>query len=266
MWGFGPGQIDLLQKRDNMSDWGNKDIDDSVRFDYAWKWFDFHADQRMKMFNYQVIVFGIFATGVVTAIDKGLADVAAILCLIAGSLAIIFSRLDSRNQRLLSLGEDVLAELEKTRIFVGFPPIQTDRDPTNAPVKYAILWREREEERPPANQPYYDQWWQDAWAGKHRFWMRKIAFILALLFFASASGIWHFRAGIDARAPKPDAAATATPDTASKQGNASPITVVAPIQMIAPQPTAPAVSSGAANLHQPGGDSNKRLDNPAPGK
>lgn len=25
---------------------------EKMRFDYAWKWFNYHADQRMKMFNF----------------------------------------------------------------------------------------------------------------------------------------------------------------------------------------------------------------------
>jgi hypothetical protein len=37
------------------------DVSDLVKlqFDYAWKWFSFHADQRVKMFNFMLVVFGI---------------------------------------------------------------------------------------------------------------------------------------------------------------------------------------------------------------
>src|SRR3954462_11298895 len=32
-----------------------------LRADYAWKWFDLHAKQRMTLFNYFLIIAGIFA-------------------------------------------------------------------------------------------------------------------------------------------------------------------------------------------------------------
>jgi hypothetical protein len=35
-----------------------------LQFDFAWKWFAYHADQRVKMFNFMLIVFGIFRRGV----------------------------------------------------------------------------------------------------------------------------------------------------------------------------------------------------------
>ncbi len=86
-----------------MGDWGKGDVDDSVRFDYAWKWFAFHADQRTKMFNYMLIVFGIVAAGVVAALDKNFDYVAAVLCVLASFLAGAFCLLDGRNQRLVRM-------------------------------------------------------------------------------------------------------------------------------------------------------------------
>jgi ABC-type uncharacterized transport system permease subunit len=41
-------------------------------FDYAWKWFAFHAEQRTKMFNFMLIVLGIFATAIAGTLDKQL--------------------------------------------------------------------------------------------------------------------------------------------------------------------------------------------------
>jgi hypothetical protein len=70
-----------------------------VQFDYAWKWFSFHADQRVEMFNFMLVAFGIFATAVVSSVDKGLPkEVSIALCLLASALALIFVRLDRRNR------------------------------------------------------------------------------------------------------------------------------------------------------------------------
>jgi hypothetical protein len=73
-----------------------------LQFDYAWKWFSYHADQRVKMFNYMLLIFGIFAAGLINALDKNLPKVAAVcLAFFAAILAVIFSLLDRRNRDLV---------------------------------------------------------------------------------------------------------------------------------------------------------------------
>src|SRR4051812_49073283 len=43
-----------------------------LRADYAWKWFDLHAKQRMTLFNYFLIVAGILANGILLTLkDPG---------------------------------------------------------------------------------------------------------------------------------------------------------------------------------------------------
>jgi hypothetical protein len=70
------------------------------------------------MFNFMLIVFGIFATAIVTAIDKHLAPgFTAALCFIAAAVAAIFVLLDWRNRDLLRLAEELLTNLEKNVIF-----------------------------------------------------------------------------------------------------------------------------------------------------
>ena len=78
-----------------------------LQFDFAWKWFAYHADQRVKMFNFMLIVFGIFAAGLVNALDKHVPKPAVVLfAFFAGILALVFSLLDRRNRDLVWLGED----------------------------------------------------------------------------------------------------------------------------------------------------------------
>src|SRR2546426_8592306 len=81
-----------------------------VRFDYAWKWFNFHADQRTKMFNFMLIGFGIFATAIVSAIEKKLLLDAMVLSGAAVLLAITFGLLDRRNRQLYVVAMDVLID------------------------------------------------------------------------------------------------------------------------------------------------------------
>ena len=48
--------------------------EEDPRLDYAWKWFNFHAEQRTKMFNYMLVGLGILATAIATMVQKGLAS------------------------------------------------------------------------------------------------------------------------------------------------------------------------------------------------
>jgi len=88
-----------------------------MRFDYAWKWFNFHAEQRTKMFNYMLIGMGIFATALVTAIDKRLSLVATVLSSAAAVVALVFCLIDRRNRELYIAAMDVLIDMEKTVLF-----------------------------------------------------------------------------------------------------------------------------------------------------
>jgi hypothetical protein len=154
-----------------------------LQFDFAWKWFSFHADQRVKMFNFMLIVFGIFATAVITSIDKHLPRFVSIaLCIIAAILALIFTRLDRRNRDLVWLGEDVLVQLERTNLFREF---ETINNRENKVICFGVLWRQAREERARGV-----SWWRDAWLGKHRIWLRCVGYLFSVLFVLAAIWIW----------------------------------------------------------------------------
>ncbi len=91
---------------------------EKLRFDYAWKWFAYHAEQRMKSFNFMIIIFGILATAIVTAVDKKLFLVAEGLSLFSVIVALLFSRLDRRNRDFVWLGQDMLRHFEHHMIFI----------------------------------------------------------------------------------------------------------------------------------------------------
>ena len=83
-----------------------------LRFDYAWKWFDYHAKQRITMFYYFLIIIGILASAYVQLLDKKLYALATGLSIIGFFLSIGFYCLDLRNRQLVRWGEDVLKKLE----------------------------------------------------------------------------------------------------------------------------------------------------------
>src|SRR5262245_44298025 len=110
-----------------------------LQFDYAWKWFNFHADQRVKMFNFMLVVFGIFAAAIVGAVGKQQAGFTAILCFVGAALAAIFVGLDARNHELLEFAEEVLTYLEKNAIFGEGVTI---KDRGDKDIRFGILSRQ----------------------------------------------------------------------------------------------------------------------------
>jgi hypothetical protein len=155
-----------------------------LQFDYAWKWFSFHADQRTKVFNFMLVVFGIFAAGIVNALDKHLPKIAAAgLAIFAAILALVFSRLDRRNRDLVWRGEDILKKLESEAIF---EPGETFRDRFGVDVPVSILNRPD----PPVKSPNCGEY--DVLLGKHRVLFPWISYLFAMLFAAAAILIWFY--------------------------------------------------------------------------
>jgi hypothetical protein len=88
------------------------------QLDFAWKWFVYHADQRMKMFNFMLVVFGVLSTAIVTAISNKISPfVEIVLCFMSSVLAVAFYLLDRRNYKLVELGRDALVILERNYLF-----------------------------------------------------------------------------------------------------------------------------------------------------
>ena len=182
------------------------------------------------MFNFMLVVLGVFAAGIVNAFDKAPNIVTAVLCFFAAGLAVIFMFLDRRNRDLVWLGEDVLTYLERKAIFGEGVKIP---DRYDRPIDFGILWRQALEEKSPRRRSIRDvlrdalgpnAWrtaWRDARLGKHRIWLRFVGFLIAVLFLAA--GIWILKQ--PPRQPaRPSAssghyehqAAAALPETVSK--------------------------------------------------
>jgi hypothetical protein len=83
--------------------------------DYAWKYFEFHANQRLTTFNYYIAVSGLVTTGLVASFHRAVE--VPYLGIVLGLLLIAFShifwRVDARNRILVQYGEDALKLFER---------------------------------------------------------------------------------------------------------------------------------------------------------
>ncbi|TVZ41364.1 hypothetical protein P886_0709 [Alteromonadaceae bacterium 2753L.S.0a.02] len=81
--------------------------------DYAWKYFELHAEQRIKTFHFYVLI-ATFVTGASFAylknsnIDAFVSPTFYLLTL----FSFVFWKLDQRNKDLIAIGEDALKKIE----------------------------------------------------------------------------------------------------------------------------------------------------------
>jgi hypothetical protein len=98
------------------------------RFKYGVDLFKFHADQRMKMFQFFLVFVGLFAGAYATLLTKGYLLASTVLGMLASILTVGFLFLEHRNEELVHIAEDVLASLESDALFVGYKrPIRSKR-------------------------------------------------------------------------------------------------------------------------------------------
>jgi hypothetical protein len=98
-----------------------------TQFDYAWKWFDHHAKQRVSMFNYFIVIVGIIASAIgvlykdVKTCPECFENGSFMLSVAGMLMAIIFLCLDLRNRQLIGYAQDTLSGLEKSVLFADNP-------------------------------------------------------------------------------------------------------------------------------------------------
>jgi hypothetical protein len=89
----------------------------TARFEYAWRYFDFHAKQRTTMFNFFVVFSGFVVTALVSLFQKGDDGLLLIASGFGTVITLFFVFLERRNEELVHIAEDVLRALEKDVLF-----------------------------------------------------------------------------------------------------------------------------------------------------
>lgn len=100
-----------------------------LQFEYAWRAWQYNAQQRLQVFNFALLLSGAAASllGVLLG-DRHFVG-AAVLGGLAACLLVVFYFLDHRNDELVRDAEDLLRTLETEALFVGasFEPKQRPR-------------------------------------------------------------------------------------------------------------------------------------------
>jgi hypothetical protein len=167
---------------------------EKMRFDYAWKWFSFHAEQRTKMFNYMLVGLSILASGVVSTINVGRPLLAFSICVVAVLLGVAFLILDWRNRRLYQVAQDVMIDAERKYLFGKDVPYQVGGDKSAFfGIALRLQPRARKDYDPADVDERPDRPGKvgDIINGRHKWWMPIIIAIFMGLF--SAVGVISYR-------------------------------------------------------------------------
>ena len=88
--------------------------------DHAWKYFQIHADQRIKTFHFYLIICALIS-GALTAILEDASDlrIGIPLALLLPFLSFVFWKLDHRNKQLIAHAEQALRYIENEFSITG---------------------------------------------------------------------------------------------------------------------------------------------------
>jgi hypothetical protein len=78
--------------------------------EFAFKWFELHADQRLKVFNFFLIIAGICVAGFFTAMQARNSVAASFISIVLILVCFCFKQLDLRTAQLVEIGEDYLRD------------------------------------------------------------------------------------------------------------------------------------------------------------
>lgn len=91
--------------------------------DHAWKYFSLHADQRIKTFNFFIILATVALGAVIQGYTKNsMCKILIFPSLLITAFSLIFWKLDKRNKDLVRLAELAMIEIETHVLYLHTLP------------------------------------------------------------------------------------------------------------------------------------------------
>ena len=113
---------------------------------YAWNYFDFHAKQRIQIFNFFILSAGVWAGAIGWLLRSDIGAQYVPIPLFVGAIMCLgFLALDRRNTQLVEIGEDILRYIEEKYLVKGIDHIKDQDKNLRRP---GLLRRENYSEQP----------------------------------------------------------------------------------------------------------------------
>jgi hypothetical protein len=182
-------QLDAEEGADPIATWDQDRT--PLLIDYAWKWFNYHATQRLTAFNYFLIIVAILANGYLICVDKHLYALQVGLGLIGSIISIAFLAIDARNTQLVDDGRNALRKLERS-MAMATGIHRADYQPDRQRTAFGELLLGKSLSRYCGKVPLAGRVMRLNMPTSHTIWLRRIERIVMLLFvFVMLSGAWQ---------------------------------------------------------------------------
>ena len=109
-----------------------------TKFEYAWRYFAYHARQRVTMFHFFLLGSGVIGNAYALLLRGQLHLEAGVVAMLGLIVCFVFFCLEIRNHQLVNLGEDALMRVELDYLL---SPAELRSEHTTP--EYAIMTRER---------------------------------------------------------------------------------------------------------------------------
>jgi hypothetical protein len=153
-----------------------------VRLEHAWKWFSYHANQRLAAFNYFLVIVAVLITGYLTCIDRLMYAMQVILGFVGVVISMAFLALDVRNERLVNDGRTALRALERA---IDTPIHRADYEQSQWKEKWRVLIFGHNISSLLERIPLVGRMTGSLIEVRHSFWLRLIERLAMLLFVAA---------------------------------------------------------------------------------
>ena len=114
----------------------------NTQFEYAWRWFELHARQRVSMFNFFFLSVGALASAYGILLREQLYGESAAVAFAAFFASVVACLLDVRNHSLVKMGEEALKVVEREHL-TGCAILTEERQPPTM-LKHGWLIRSLE--------------------------------------------------------------------------------------------------------------------------
>ena len=141
---IGPGAAQVGMNEGSAQDSQDKASSRSTtaQFEYAWRWFELHARQRVSMFNFFLLSAGALANAYGILLREQFYVESAVVASMGIFVSAVAFMLDVRNYALVKMGEEALQIAEK-ELPIGFDILTQEKQPP-AILRHASLIRSLE--------------------------------------------------------------------------------------------------------------------------
>jgi hypothetical protein len=83
-------------------------IEDATSLAYGFKWFEYHASQRITTFNFYLVVYSALAGAYSFLLKEKIVAGSLLVSLLMLLMSVLFWQLDIRNRQLIDIGEKIV--------------------------------------------------------------------------------------------------------------------------------------------------------------